>query len=72
MSGLDWDSIATVVVSVGAVLVGYNLLTARKQGWAWALLCTVGVVIGFIGKIGASLFCEISSDATGISDWDSD
>jgi hypothetical protein len=71
-SGFDWGSVATIAVSAGVLLLGYNLLTSRKHGWAWFLICTVGVVIGFIGKVSASMFCEISSDATGISDWDSD
>lgn len=67
-----WGTVATLFATAGAALLFYNLVTARKHGWGWMVLSATGVVIAYFGKLGASLFCEISADATGISDWDSD
>ena len=72
LPGIEWGSITTIVASVGALLIGFNLMTAKKQGWGWSILCVAGAVLAIFARMSASLFCEISSDATGISDWDSD
>lgn len=72
LDSIPWGAVASVVASVGVVLICYNLITARKNGWGWWVLTTLGIAIVFAGRMGASLFCEISSDATGVPDWDED
>ena len=51
-------------------LLGYNLLTSRKQGWGWATLVVFAGILAFFLRVGISMFREIASAAHGSSDWD--
>ncbi len=75
IAGSMFNSTSSVTIAAVSLItismLGFNLASSGKRGWGWMTLCVFASLIAILGKLGISMFLEISADNE-IHDWDGD
>lgn len=72
LAAVDGSTVIAVVATLVMACIGFSVLRKGKQGGGWF---AIGIFVGFVsflGRVGGSLFQEISASCDTPSDWDSD